>query len=195
MVVKLKILNLKQIETLSDQSEIIPYTLIGQEGTDVSYTFVTDNDIQYVIRYVSSTDYYFDQFSNIGDTEILEFQFVPIEKGVKHIPDARVSVTLATSMRDVLNIKKNSILYICDKKDGKQAARSKLFDKWFKHYSWEKVAKYDGKLQSPDTPDSEYVSLIVNTDNPYAENVVQAFSYIMESDKSSSVEEEEESYS
>ena len=174
---------------MSDQYKLIPYELIGQEGTDVSYTFITENNIQYVIRYVSSTDYYFDESSNIGDTEILEFQFVPFEKGMKLVKDLSVVETLATSMKDVLNYKKNSILYICDKSDGKQAARSKLFDKWFKIYSWEKVLKYDGKLENPDFPESEYVSLIVNTDNPCAENIVQAFSFIMESDKSPQEEE------
>jgi hypothetical protein len=168
---------------LSDQSEIAPYNLISQEGTEVSYTFVTDYDIQYVVRYVSTTDYYFDETSEIGDSEILEFQFVPIGNDVKTVNDLRIVETLVTSMRDVLKSRKNVVLYICDSKDGKQAARSKLFDKWYKNYSWEKVKKHDGKLKSPNNPDSEYVSLIVNTENPYSENIVQAFSFIMESDK------------
>ncbi|TKC10759.1 hypothetical protein FA048_11345 [Pedobacter polaris] len=165
---------------MSDHSEIIPYTLISQEGTDVSYTFITDHNIQYVVRYVCSTDYYFDESSDIGDSEILEFQFVPIDKGVKAIPDLRIVETLVTSMKDVLNSRKNAILYICD---GKQAARSKLFDKWYKNYSWETVVKHDGKLVYPDSPETEYVSLIVNTQNPYADNIIDAFSFIMESDK------------
>ena len=168
---------------MSDQSEIIPYTLISREGTEVSYTFMTDNNIQYVVRYISSTDYYFDETFDIGDTEILEFQFTPIDKGIKPIKNLRVVETLATSMKDVLSIRKNAILYICDKSDGKQAARSKLFDKWYKNYSWEMVKKHDGKLVNADAPDSEYVLLIVNIENPYADKVVEAFSYIMESDK------------
>jgi Family of unknown function (DUF6169) len=80
-------------------------------------------------------------------------------------------------------LRKNAILYICDKSDGKQAATSKLFDKWYKNYSWEMVEKHDGKLVYPNSPESEYVSLIVNTENPYANNVIEAFSFIMESDK------------
>lgn len=183
MAEKWKTLNHKKTEQLSDQSEIIPYTLISQEGTDVSYTFITDHNIQYVVRYVSSTGYYFDDSSDIGDTEILEFQFVPIEKGIKLVQDLRIAETLATSMKDVLSLRKNAILYICDKSDGKQAARNKLFDKWYKNYSWEMVEKHDGKLVYPNSPESEYVSLIVNTENPYANNVVEAFSFIMESDK------------
>lgn len=168
---------------MSDQSEIIPYTLISQDGTEVSYTFVTDHHIQYVVRYISSTDYYFDETSDIGDSEILEFQFVPVDKGIKPVHDLRIVETLVTSMKDVLKSRKNVILYICDNKDGKQAARSKLFGNWYERYSWEKVEKYDGKLEHPDAPESEHVSIIVNTENPYADNIVQAFSFIMESDK------------
>jgi Family of unknown function (DUF6169) len=183
MVEKLKISNHKKTVPLSDRSEIIPYDLISQEGTEVSYTFITEHDIQYVVRYVSSTDYYFDETSDIGDTEILEFQFAPIDKGIKPVKDLRIAETLATSMKNVLSANKNAILYICDKSDGKQAARSKLFDKWYKNYSWEMVEKHDGKLVYQDSPESEYVSLIVNITNPYANNVIEAFSFIMESDK------------
>lgn len=183
MAEKWRTLNQKKAEQLSDQSEILPYTLISEEGTDVSYTFITDNNIQYVVRYVSSTDYYFDESSDIGDTEILEFQFAPIQKETKPLRDLRIAETLATSMRDVLRLRKNAILYICDSSDGKQAARSKLFDRWFKSYSWEMVVKHDGKLANTDSPESEYVSLIVNTENPYTDNVVEAFSFIIESDK------------
>lgn len=148
MAEKWKILNHKKTEKLSDQSEIIPYNLISQEGTNVSYTFITDHNIQYVVRYVCSNDYYFDNSSDIGDTEILEFQFVPIEKGIKLVQDLRIAETLATSMKNVLSIRKNAILYICDKSDGKQAARSKLFDKWYKNYSWEMIEKHNGKGSS-----------------------------------------------
>lgn len=183
MAEKWKTLNHKKIVQLSDQSEIIPYTLISQEGTDVSYTFITEHNIQYVVRYVCSTDYYFDNSSDIGDTEILEFQFVPIEKGIKLVRDLRIAETLATSMKNVLRLRKNAILYICDKSDGKQAARSKLFHKWYKKYSWEMIEKLDGKLVNPNSPESEYVSLIINAENPYADNIIEAFSFIMESDK------------
>ncbi|MHA4894374.1 DUF6169 family protein [Pedobacter sp. PWIIR3] len=168
---------------MSDQSEVLPYSLISQDGSDVSYTFVTDHDIQYVVRYISSTDYYFDETSDIGDSEILEFQFVPIDKGTKPINDLRVAKTLVTSMKSVLKSRKNAVLYICDKSDGKQAARSKLFDKWYKRYSWDSIAKHEGKLENPDSEDSEHVSLIVNTENPFANNIVEAFSFIMQSDK------------
>ncbi len=126
---KLKTLKRKIKEKLFDQSKIAPYELIRTEGTDVSYTFVTENNIQYVIRYVYLNEYYFDSSFEIGDTQILEFQFAPIEKGDKAINDIRVVETLATSMRNVLNSNRNVILYICDKRDGRQAARSKLFDK------------------------------------------------------------------
>lgn len=179
----LRVLNHKKTAQLLDLSEIIPYDLISQEGTEVSYTFITEHNIQYVVRYVSSNDYYFDETSDIGDTEILEFQFAPIDRGIKPLKDLRIAETLAASIKNVLNAKENAILYICDKSDGKQAARSKLFDKWYKNYSWEMVKKYDGKLANPDSLESEYVSLIVNTKNPFADNIVEAFSFVMESEK------------
>lgn len=76
----------------------------------MSYTFITEHNIQYVVRYVSSTDYYFDETSDIGDTEILEFQFAPIDKGIKPIKDLRIAETLATSMKNVLSVRENAIL-------------------------------------------------------------------------------------
>jgi hypothetical protein len=169
---------------LSDQFEpILPYHLIEKEGTEVSYTFETEHGVEYVIRYVYSNDYYFDESTNIGDTEILEFQFTPINKGLKIIKDVRVVETLASSMQKVLKTKKNAVLYICDSSDGKQAARSRLFDQWFKSYSWEMLEKHDGKIINPSTPASEYVSIIVNKENPFLQDVVDAFTFVMESEK------------
>jgi hypothetical protein len=184
MVVVLKILNLKISELLSDQFEPIqPYHLTEKEGTEVSYTFETEHGVEYVIRYVYSNEYYFDDSLDIGDTEILEFQFAPINRGIKLIKDDRVAETLASSMQKVLKTKKNALLYICDSSDGKQAARSRLFDQWFNSYSWEMVEKHDGKIKNPNAPASEYVSIIVNKENPFIQDVVDAFNYVMESDK------------
>lgn len=169
---------------MSDQSsKITPYNLIEKEGTEVSYTFLTDYGIEYVVRYVYSNDYYFDSSTDIGSSEILEFQFAPINKGLALVNDERVVETLVFSMQNVLKAKKNAILYICDSSDGKQEVRSRLFNKWYKSYSWEKIEKYDGKINNPDSAASEYVSLIVNTENPFAKDIVEAFSFVIESDK------------
>lgn len=179
-----RLLNPKKREPLSDRlSKTLPYQLIEQEDTEVSYTFKTDQGIEYVVRYVYSNDYYFDDSTDIGDTEILEFQFMPINKGVATVKDDRVPETLAYSMRKVLEARKNAILYICDSSDGKQAARSRLFNNWYNDYTWDKIEKHDGKIKNPGTASSEYVSLIINVENPFAKNVVEAFSFIMESDK------------
>jgi len=157
--------------------------LIKKEGTEVSYTFVTDHGIEYVVRYVYSNDYYFDSSSNIGNSEILEFQFAPINKGLAIVNDDRIAETLAFSIQSVLRSKKNAILYICDSSDGKQAARSRLFNQWYNRYSWGKIEKHDGKINNPDSAAAEHVSIIVNSENPYSKDIVDAFSFIIESDK------------
>ena len=169
---------------MSDQSnQIAPYPLERRDGTEVSYSFTTDHGIEYVVRYVYSNDYYFDDSIDIGDTEILEFQFAPVQKGIELINDPRIMETLANSMKKVLEAKKNAILYICDSSDGKQAARSKLFNRWYKNYTWKMIIKHDGKLDDPDSPEAEFVSLIVNTQNPYSETIIEAFNSVMVSPK------------
>jgi hypothetical protein len=86
-------------------------------------------------------------------------------------------------MRNVLNSNRNVILNVFDKRDGRQAARSKLFDKWFRIYSCEKVIKHDGKLIYHNLLETELVLLKVNTENPYSETIVEAFCFIIESEK------------
>jgi hypothetical protein len=168
---------------LLGQPKILPYELIAREGTNVSYTFFTESGIQYVIRFIKSTDYFFDDSIDIGDTEIFEFQFLPVDKNLPKVKDPRVVATLVASIKFILEKEKNAILYICDRSDGKAEARSKLFHQWFKHYSWDSVSKYDGRLLNPNSSESEYVSLIINNQNPFAKTVVEAFSYSIESQK------------
>jgi hypothetical protein len=57
-----------------------------------------------------------------------------------------------------------------------------LFQKWYQDYAWGEIQKHDGKIENPDAL-PEYVSLLINTTNPYAELIIEAFAFSIDSDK------------
>jgi hypothetical protein len=155
-----------------DQSNLPePYEILpGDEK--VSYTFLTDNGITYVINLLDITSSY--PKEQIGDSVIFEFQFFKV--GDDKDFDTRIMATILSCIDKIMKDIGNVILYICDSTDGKQEFRSKLFGRWFEKYKIDGLHKIDGTVP-PNNPydEQEHVCVIVNENNPCFKNIEYLF--------------------
>ena len=69
-------------------------------------------------------------------------------------------------------------MYVCDSTDGRQAVRSRLFNRWFNSYAekdkyllLQREVQYEDMLQ--------YVSLIVRKDHPEVQSITDAFDRVL----------------
>jgi hypothetical protein len=153
-----------------------PYKL--ESGDErFSYFFVTDSGITYLVNFVDQTKYYPNE--KFGDSIVYEFQLINTAPETGKY-DARIMATVVKSIYDTLLNQHNVILYICESSDEKQAARARLFDNWFRVYSGDIADKIDGKIKSSDNDiTEEYVSVIINKQNPHSHNIEKTFNIIL----------------
>lgn len=63
------------------------------------------------------------------------YQFFLMPKTVPNIQrDAKIQQTVTAIIEEFFRSNDVLLDYICDTKDGRQAARSRLFEQWFNHY-------------------------------------------------------------
>lgn len=88
--------------------------------------------------------------------------------------DSLVYKVVVALMEEFFKSSAKGILYVCDSKDGRQAARNRLFSRWFYAYAHrdeyillQREVPYEGVLQ--------YVSLIVRKDHPELLPITESF--------------------
>lgn len=146
-----------------------PYSF-QQQGND--YRFDTDKGIFYSIKFSDSSFYFFNLPAYIPVFEI-SISTVSLGDHLSPPKDARVEATIVAIFRSFFTTHENSIVYICDNLDQKQAARHRKFDIWFRTHAEKELEKYDTHfiVQSLEI----YASLILHSANPYKLELTQIF--------------------
>ncbi|MFN4146736.1 MAG: DUF6169 family protein [Runella sp.] len=55
----------------------------------------------------------------------------------------KIPATILSFLADFFRNQNNVLIYVCESLDGRQLARKKIFDKWFKKYATEDLEQYD----------------------------------------------------
>ncbi len=150
-------------------SIVTPYSF--QQNSN-EYRFQTDKGVFYSLKFSDGSFYFVNLPTYIP---IFEFSITVVSLGDHLSPprDARVEITIVAIMRLFFLSHENSIIYICDNLDEKQAARHRKFDIWFRTHADEDLEKYDTHfmIQSMEI----YASLILHRSNHYKNNLVRIF--------------------
>ncbi len=151
-----------------------PYDVI--EESELDYSFCTRDGITYR-AYFLSVSHLHDSF-----TDAYSFSIEPVgeSEDTIHPMDVRISVTIASILKEFFRKNENSMLMVCDNLDGKEEKRRKLFDRWYHHYANHSLIKLDASLENEDY--RLFVSMFVNRHNPKREVLIHAFNELVRTD-------------
>jgi hypothetical protein len=136
------------------------------------YEFVTDNNILYSVKF---TDGVFLLTGLSPHIPVFDVSIDVLELGKHSSPpqDLRAEATIVSIFRSFLAEHENSIVYVCDNLDNKQAARHRKFDMWFKRNKSTDIEKYDTYFIVEEL--EIYASMIVHSLNPFKEELIKVF--------------------
>ncbi len=140
--------------SLSELNKKSPYELASLG--DYSFKFVTDQGKQYTIGFIED--------AMISDNGVYQF-FIKTEDQFKTFPDNKVRQTIFVVLEDFFKNEGVVLDYICETDDNRQAARHRIFHKWYSSaldkdsYSMRDLhIRYEGI--------DFYSSVILRKDNP-----------------------------
>ena len=148
---------------ISRLNAIAPYTIWST--IDGIYCFKTDYDVVYRIR--------------IEDDHTIwqegAYEFSIINESKKNSPnDKKVRNTVSYIIEEFFECNPDILLYQCETGDNKQAARDRLFIKWFKEYAGSD--KYFIKASKIVAEGIEnYSAIIVQKSNPNLDTIISDF--------------------
>jgi len=149
-------------------NETSPYWVIPLD--EKSFRFRTDNGVVYVVGF------YADNIFSINDA----YHFYISNANHQHGPnDPKVLATVIAVIEEFFRQEPMVMLYICDPRDHRQAARNRLYLRWFNDY----INSSDFRLYSESVMYKSvdyYAGLIMRKDNPYYDDVVATFHRIAE---------------
>ncbi len=148
---------------------VLPYNF-KKQGND--YRFDTDKGLFYSVKFLDGSFYF---VSLPAYVPVFEMSITTVSLGDHLSPprDPRIEATIVEIFRHFFQEHENSIIYICDNLDQKQAARHRKFDMWFRAHTEKGLEKFDTHfiIESLEI----YASLILHTDNSYKDELVKVF--------------------
>lgn len=151
------------------------YNFIFRGGHNNSYTFDTNYEITYEVKFKPS-NYLFegrDEFSN----QVYEMVIAITERNNSddRIPsDAFIMFTIADIVTDFFKNRERIIIYICDTADARHLARARKFGLWFEKFKTTQFMKVDASII--DEMGVIYMNaLILHRENPYFVEIIDAF--------------------
>lgn len=151
-----------------------PYDVI--EDSELDYSFCTKDGIKYRAYFLSASHLH-DNF-----TDAYSFSIEPVGEAEDtiHPIDVRISMTIASILKEFFRKNENSMLMVCDNIDGKEEKRKKLFDRWYHSYNSHSLIKLDASLENDCY--RLFVSMFINRDNPKRELLIHAFNELVRTD-------------
>jgi Family of unknown function (DUF6169) len=151
-----------------------PYNYRIDESDVNTYLFETSHQIGYAIKF-KPTGYIFEGYvwSYYCYEYIIEVKYNPTDKNPPL--DISFSLTVASIFNDFFKDKENVVTYICDTADGKELARFRKFSIWFNKFNTDLFLKIDKSFWDVKQNTTYYNSLIIRQDNPYKEEIIEAF--------------------
>lgn len=114
-----------------------------QQKSDYLYFFVTDTGIQYAIEFLPLNEIFSYQNYIQIDAFLLN---INVSSKITYIPfDPSVAETIAKLVNDFLQDTSKCCVFNCDTSDGRQAARYRKFDFWYKKFNDGSFLKYNSR--------------------------------------------------
>ena len=142
-----------------------PYKIDSDQSG--SFFFVTDKQRPYHVAFIEDPLFY----------EHGIYQYC-LDTDVHAEADGHVYEVVVALMEEFFKSSAKGLLYVCDSMDGRQAARNRLFNRWFNSYAerdkyllLQREVPYEGVLQ--------YVSLIVRKDHPEVQPITASFDRVL----------------
>lgn len=148
--------------SLKNINENSPYE-VTLEGEN-SYAFTTDYGIEYEFGFIEDF--------MLGIENVYQFFLMP-KNGVSRHKDPKIILTVYALLEEFFSDGNLILDYICDTSDGRQEARNRLFEHWYKTnprkigFTLEHIiAVYDNV--------SYYAAVIMRNDNPRYSEIMDA---------------------
>jgi len=142
-----------------------PYKIDSDQSG--SFFFVTDKHRPYHVAFIEDPLFY----------EHGIYQYC-LDTDIHAEADGHVYEVVVALMEEFFKSSAKGLLYVCDSMDGRQAARNRLFNRWYNSYAdrnkyllLQREIPYEGVLQ--------YVSLIVRKDHPEVQLITEAFDRVL----------------
>ena len=141
-----------------------PYNYIPYE---TGYSFTTDSGKQYIISFLTCSEYLFGT-DIYGLVRLVDFSFFVQKKsnlGVSY--DPRIAPTIIDILDQLFDVNPEyAVIVTYDSTDGRHLVRKRKFDSWYRRYiPSHSIEKYDAYSGSDRL---QYIhSLFIRTDNPY----------------------------
>lgn len=151
-----------------------PYNYKNDELDPNIYLFETSHQIGYAIKF-KPTGYIFEEY--IWAYYCFEY-IIEIRYNLTNTTpplDHSLSLTIASIFNDFFRDKEKVVTYICDTADGKELARFRKFNIWFNKFNTDFFLKVDKSFYDSKQHITYYNSLIIRQDNPYKEEIIEAF--------------------
>jgi hypothetical protein len=163
--------------------EIKAYNFEFKGGVDNRYTFITDNQISYSVKFKDSS-YIFDgklPFPLKAYEMVIEIIKNPLE--IRPPLDAKIPFTIATIFYNFYSLNNEQvIIYICDSSDRKQEVRMRKFNQWVEYFKGNEFVKIDNTIiESPQL--IYYTSIILKSNHPHKKVIVETFTNLGDSDE------------
>ncbi len=142
-----------------------PYQ-VKQSAKEGFVVFSTDDDVTLTIGFCPS--------DLITSDEAYEFMILNAE----HKPsprDPKVKETIVAIIDAFFSSNNNTILYICETGDGKQALRNRLFQDWFSGYSHKVNYVFLSTAINDEENVRNFATIIARNDNPNLQAVIEEF--------------------
>ena len=144
-------------------NEASPYWVIALD--ELSFRFRTENGVVYVVGFYPDKLFYIKG----------AYHFYIRNANKKHVAnDPKVFQVITAVIEEFFRQNPLVMLYICDPRDNRQAARNRLYQHWFEGY----INHSEFRLYSESVVYKSvdyYAGLIMRKDNPYYEEVVATF--------------------
>jgi len=158
-------MNRLDIEQVNRRS---PYYV--QAVSDMEYIFDTDFGVSYQVGFIND--------ESIWETGA--YQFYIINANLKSSPnDPKLKDVILRVIDEFFEQNPDILLYVCETGDDKQAARNRLFARWFRET--EQSTKYYFNNVEIDADGIEnYAAIIVQKSNPELEEIIYKFNEVVE---------------
>jgi Family of unknown function (DUF6169) len=159
---------------MPEKDILTPYNFRIDESDHNTYLFETSHQIGYAIKF-KPTGYIFEGYiwAYYCFEYIIEVKYNPTDRTPPL--DISLSLTVASIFNDFFKDKEKVVTYICDTADGKELARFRKFNIWFNKFNTDFFLKVDKSFYDSKQHTTYYNSLIIRHDNPYKEEIIEAF--------------------
>ena len=144
-------------------NETSPYVVYPVD--DMTFRFRTDHGVVYRVGFYEDTYFAFSGAYHFFIDNALN----------RHAPaDPKILQVVTAIIEEFFANNPLVMLYICDPKDHRQAARNRLYLHWFENYTHRDEYRFYSESVEFESIDY-YAGLIMRKDNPFYEDVVSSF--------------------